>query len=72
MNDRAVIHDVFALKRMYAVPAATGFAAFARAEAKNHWGVMDGVEPQDGSAPSGRGAAAFDFRVGGREFFRMR
>jgi uncharacterized protein YndB with AHSA1/START domain len=71
MNDHAVIHDTFTLERRYAVPAAVVFGAFASEQAKDSWGVTDGVAPLDGPGAAGEGAAEFNFRVGGREFFTM-
>lgn len=71
MNDHAVIHDTFTIEWRYAVPPATVFRALASEEAKDRWGVTDGLEPLEGTGAAGEGAAEFNFRVGGRGFFTM-
>lgn len=68
MAERSVIHDTFTIERVYPVPAAAVFAAFASVEAKEVWGDTGGLEAAEGDA----GATEFEFRVGGRERFGFR
>lgn len=58
MVKRSATHASFTLRRLYPVPPARAFAAFASAEGKSQWFGA----PDDGSAP-----LQLDFRVGGRE-----
>jgi uncharacterized protein YndB with AHSA1/START domain len=58
MIERSVTHASFTLRRLYPVPPARAFAAFATSKAKAQWFGA----PDEGSA-----ALQLDFRVGGRE-----
>jgi uncharacterized protein YndB with AHSA1/START domain len=63
MTERLVIHDTFAIERIYPAPAGRVFAAFASKQAKDAWGDTGDLTEAgpDSSAPE------FDFRIGGRE-----
>jgi len=65
MTARTVIHETFAIERIYTATPSRVFAAFASAEAKNVWCDTGDLEPAGGSAST----AEFDFRPGGRERF---
>ena len=54
--DRFVTHNTFSLERLYAVPVAQVFAAWADPAAKARW-----------FAPGPAAGHQLDFRVGGRE-----
>lgn len=60
MSDRTVTHATFALERVYPVPPARVFNAFADAKAKEKWFAG----PSDGWTQT---AKSMDFRVGGIE-----
>lgn len=60
MTDRSITHATFSLERVYEVPPARVFAAWAEPEAKARWFAGPGAEHE------------FDFRVGGREVNRGR
>jgi uncharacterized protein YndB with AHSA1/START domain len=60
MTDRAVTHATFSLERVYEVPPARVFAAWADADAKARWFAGPAAEHE------------LDFRVGGREVSRGR
>jgi uncharacterized protein YndB with AHSA1/START domain len=60
MTDRSLTHATFSLERVYEVPPARVFAAWASPEAKGRWFAGPGAEHE------------LDFRVGGREVNRGR
>jgi uncharacterized protein YndB with AHSA1/START domain len=65
MTKRLVIHDTFAIERIYPAPVSHVFAAFASKEAKDAWGGTGDVAAPDADAAD----AEFDFRIGGHERF---
>ena len=60
MTERSVIHATFSVERVYEVPAARVFAAWADPDAKARWFAGPAGEHE------------LDFRVGGREVTRGR
>src|SRR5688572_26149079 len=60
MTERSVTHTTFVVERTYPAAPARVFAAWADPAIKAQWFGA----PDEGASPQ----AAFDFRVGGREF----
>jgi uncharacterized protein YndB with AHSA1/START domain len=63
MSDRSVTHASFTVRRLYPVPPARAFAAFATTKAKAQW---------FGAPDEGTETLQLDFRVGGREHSKGR
>ena len=59
MSERKVTHATFSIERMYDVPPAKVFAAFASLEAKSKWFA--------GPDEWQQGKRTMDFRIGGKE-----